>query len=121
MYNRYNPRGQVSSPTVLGIPERWERVLCYSLFWVTGLIFLLIEQRNQAVRRHAMQSLTIFGGLSILGFVLGLLSHIWVIGFIFAVVAGLLSSITLFLWIALMILAFISPATFINPSSSRYV
>lgn len=121
MYNRYNPRGQFSSPTVLGIPERWERVLCYVLGWVTGLIFLLIEQRNQAVRRHAMQSLIVFGGLSILGFALGILSHIWVIGFIFALLGGLLGTVALVLWIIFMILAFISPATFVNSGSSRYV
>lgn len=120
MYNS-NPRGQFSSPTVLGIPERWERVLCYVLGWVTGLIFLLIEQRNQTVRRHAMQSLVVFGGLSILGFVLGILSHIWVIGAIFGLLAGLLGTVGFFLWIVLMILAFVSPATFVNPSSSRYV
>ena len=51
MYNR----GQYTSPTVLGIDEKWERVLCYLGVWVTGLIFLVIEQRNQTVRRHAMQ------------------------------------------------------------------
>lgn len=119
MYN-YNPRGQYSSPTVLGIPERWERVLCYVLGWVTGLIFLLIEQRNQAVRRHAMQSLVVFGGLSILGFLLGILSHIWVIGFVFALIGSILGTVGIILWIVLMILAFVSPATFINPGPSRY-
>lgn len=121
MYNRYNSRGQFSSPTVLGIPERWERVLCYALFWVTGLIFLLIEQRNQTVRRHAMQSLVVFGGLSILTTVFGILSHIWVIGLIFGLLAGVLGTVGFVLWIVLMIMAFVSPATFINPGSSRYV
>lgn len=119
MYN-YNPRGQFSSPTVLGIPERWERVLCYALGWVTGLIFLLIEQRNQAVRRHAMQSLVVFGGLSILGFLLGILSHIWVIGIVFGLIGSILGTVGIILWIVLMILAFVSPATFISPGPSRY-
>ena len=35
--------------------------------WVTGLILMFIERKNQVVQRHARQSVVIFGGLSILG------------------------------------------------------
>lgn len=121
MYNRYNPRGQFSSPTVLGIPERWERVLCYALGWITGLIFLFVEHRNQTVRRHAMQSVVVFGGLSVVGFLLGILSNVWVIGPIFAILGGLLGTVTFVLWIVLMVFAFVSSATFVNAGTSRYM
>ncbi len=59
MYNYSRPSGETS----LGIDERWERVLAYALLWVSGLILLIVEQRNQTVRRHAKQSVIIFGVL----------------------------------------------------------
>ena len=128
MYN-YNQRNRLSSPTVLGIDERWERVLCYVFGWVSGLIFLVIETRNSTVRRHAWQSIVVFGTLNLLGLIVslfgGLLSHIWIIGPIFGLgfglIGGLIGVVTFALWILLMILAFISPETFIRGPSSRYV
>ena len=40
--------------------------LCYVGFWVTGIIFLIIERKNRLVRFHAMQSLVVFGILNII-------------------------------------------------------
>ena len=51
--------------TTLGLDERIERVLAYSLFWVSGLVLLLVE-KNENVRRQALQSLITFGTLSLL-------------------------------------------------------
>jgi len=41
-------------------------LLCYVGFWVTGIIFLIIERKNKTVRFHAMQSLVAFGILNII-------------------------------------------------------
>jgi uncharacterized membrane protein len=41
--------------------------------WITGIIFLLIEKDSKFVRFHAMQSLILFGGLSVLSVGLQLL------------------------------------------------
>jgi len=41
-------------------------LLCYVGFWVTGIIFLVIERKNKTVRFHAMQSLVTFGILNII-------------------------------------------------------
>jgi uncharacterized membrane protein len=125
----YNPRNQLSSPTTLGIDERWERVLTYALGWITGIIFLLIEQRNATVREHAKQSIIVFGGLSIIGWLAGvfggLLSNIWVIGFLFGAGFGLIGALVgivgFVLWIVLMIFAYMSPATFIGSGRTRYM
>lgn len=128
MYN-YN-QNNYSAPTTLGIPERWERLLCYVGGWVTGIIFLLIEQRNQTVRRHAAQSTIVFGGLTILGWIVsllgGALSHIWVVGgilgFGFGAIGWVLGVIGFIAWITLMILAFTSPKTFLTgPRYERYM
>ncbi|HEX8733091.1 MAG TPA: hypothetical protein VF725_13645 [Ktedonobacterales bacterium] len=124
MYN-YN---DYSAPTTLGIPERWERVLTYALGWITGIIFLLVEQRNQTVRRHAAQSTVVFGILSILGFIVGtlggLLGHIpligWLFGFGFGAIGALVGLVTFVAWIGLMILAYFSAKTLITgPRSER--
>jgi uncharacterized membrane protein len=117
MYNR----GQYTSPTVLGIDEKWERVLCYLGVWVTGLIFLVIEQRNQTVRRHAMQSLVVFGTLSIAVAVLGLLSNVWIIGLLFLAAKWLVGLVFFALWIILMIAGYSSPATFIGSRGGRFM
>lgn len=120
MYN-YSRRGQLSSPTVFGISEKWERVLCYVFGWVSGLVMLLVEYKNATVRRHAIQSIAVFGTFSIVLFLLGILSHIWVIGLLFGILAWIVGVISFFAWIFLMIAAFVSPATFVGSGRSRYV
>jgi uncharacterized membrane protein len=61
----------LAGPTSTGVDARLSALLCYTAWWVSGLIFLIIEQQHHAVRFHAAQSLVLFGGLSI---VIGLLS-----------------------------------------------
>lgn len=128
MYN-YNSRSRLSAPTALGLDERVERVLCYVLVWVTGLIFLVIERRNPTVRRHAMQSLVVFGTLTLILFVLslfgGVLGAIPLIGIIFSAGFGLLHALVWIVaavaWVFLMVAAWFSPATFIGDRYTRYV
>jgi uncharacterized membrane protein len=125
----YNPRSHYSAPTALGIDERLERVLCYVGLWVTGLIFLVLERRNATVRRHAMQSLLVFGTLSVILFILSLFGGAlgaipligWVFGIGFGLIHGLVWIAGAILWVFLMIAAWFSPATFIGDRYTRYV
>jgi uncharacterized membrane protein len=118
----YNRRSSYASPTVLGIEERFERPLVYVLGWITGLIFLVIERRNAAVRRHAYQSLVVFGALTVIGILLGLLGAVtgWIpllggiIGFGLGAVGILVTIVGVLLWLLFMLLAFMSPETFIG-------
>jgi uncharacterized membrane protein len=57
--------------TSTGVDPRISALLCYAAWWLSGLIFLIIEQRHRTVRFHAAQSLVLFGGLTML---IGLLS-----------------------------------------------
>ncbi len=41
--------------TSTGLEENVAGPLCYVLGWVTGLVFILLEQENKFVRFHAMQ------------------------------------------------------------------
>jgi uncharacterized membrane protein len=49
--------------TSTGLEENVASMLCYVLFWVSGLVFFLIEKENKTVRFHAMQSIVTFGAL----------------------------------------------------------
>ena len=53
--------------TSTGIQENVAGLLCYLGVWVAGLVFILLETENKFVRFHAMQSIIVFGSLSVLG------------------------------------------------------
>jgi uncharacterized membrane protein len=53
----------------------------YLLWWVTGVIFLVLEKNNKFVRFHAMQSLLLFGPIHLLLIVLGFIPILgWLVG-----------------------------------------
>lgn len=132
MYNLPRNYTGMRSPqqTSLGMDERWERVLCYVGIWVSGIIMLLVERKNETVQRHAKQSILVFGVLNILWWVVrlfsGLLGHIpllgWVFGFGFGLAGGIIALVMFVAWIVLMLMAFASPHTlFVGPRHSRYM
>ena len=61
----------LTGETSTGVEPRLAAVLAYTAWWLSGLVFLIIEQQHRGVRFHAAQSLVLFGGLSV---VIGLLS-----------------------------------------------
>ena len=83
-----------------GLDENVAGLLCYVLWWVSGLVFILIEQESKFVRYHAMQSIYIFGVINIALIIFGWIP--WV-GVVFNSIIGL---IALALWIFLMIRAY---------------
>ncbi len=53
--------------------QRLAAAISYVFAWVTGFVFFLFaEKRNRFVRFHALQSLLFFGGISVLGFIVGI-------------------------------------------------
>jgi uncharacterized membrane protein len=86
--------------TSMGMEENVASLLCYVLGWITGIIFFLVEKENKTVRFHAMQSIVVFGAITIMSIALG-----WIplLGYI---ISGLLGIIALGLWIFLMIKAY---------------
>jgi uncharacterized membrane protein len=109
-----NPNPSANPPAASGqsgMAENVAGLLCYALGWVTGLIFYFIDKRPY-VRFHAAQSIVVFGGLHILGFVLGsffglsFLTGGWT-GFSFGfALYGLIQAVGVILWILLMIKAY---------------
>lgn len=86
--------------TSTGLEENVAGLLCYVLGWVSGLVFILIEKENKFVRFHAMQSIVVFGVLTIASLILNWIPFIgWVLGTIISILAVVL-------WIVLMIKAY---------------
>jgi uncharacterized membrane protein len=86
--------------TSTGLEENVAGLLCYVLGWITGLIFFLIEKDNKFVRFHAMQSIIVFGTLTVASIVVSCIPFIgWAIGWLISILAVVL-------WIVLMIKAY---------------
>ena len=46
---------EAKGKTSLGMEQNVEGLLCYVAWWVTGIIFLMLEKDNKFVRFHALQ------------------------------------------------------------------
>ncbi len=82
-----------------GLDENIAGLLCYVLGWVSGIVFLILERESKFVKFHAVQSIIIFGVLSVLN---GLLGWIPILGLIVGIISGILAFV---LWILLMVKA----------------
>jgi uncharacterized membrane protein len=85
--------------TLKGLSPNVAALLCYVGGWISGIVFLVLEQKNRNTRFHALQSIIVFGTLTLAGTVLG---NIPVIGGVFSAMIGITS---LVLWIILMVKA----------------
>lgn len=90
--------------TSIGLEENITGLLCYVLGWVSGLVLLLLETKNKFVRFHAIQSICVFGTLTVAGIIINAaFGWIPVLGTLLSSLIGLLAFI---LWIVLMIKAY---------------
>jgi len=62
-----------SVKATFGLDENVASAACYSLGWVTGIIFFLVDKDNKTVRFHAIQSILTFLSLTIVIWVLSTL------------------------------------------------
>ena len=92
--------------TSTGLTENVAGLLSYVLWWVSGIVFLLIEKENKFVRFHAMQSIIVFAAISILQIILGVLGSIPFIGLIFIILYYIVWLLSVILWIVLMVKAY---------------
>ena len=86
--------------TDLGLDENVEALLAYVLGFVTGIIFYLLEKKNEYVRFHTMQSIATFAGIFVISTVLNIVP-------ILGPILGMLLNLGgIILWIILMIKAY---------------
>lgn len=82
-----------------GLTENTAGLLCYLLGWISGIVFVLLERESDFVRFHAVQSIVVFGVLSVAN---AALDWIPVVGWTLGLVLGILAFV---LWIMLMVKA----------------
>ncbi len=90
----------ISQDTSVNMEPNLAGLLCYVGAWITGIIFFILEQKNNWIRFHAAQAIVTFGTLAVAGLILG-----WIpfIGTFFSVIIGITGFI---LWILLMVKAY---------------
>lgn len=83
-----------------GLEPNVAGLLCYLGGWISGIVFLVIEQKNKFVRFHALQSIVTFGALTVAGALLGWIPYA---GSVFGITIVILAFI---LWVVLMVKAY---------------
>lgn len=86
--------------TSTGLQPNIAGLLCYVGGWVSGIILLVLERKNRWVRFHAVQSIVVFGTITIAGIILG-----W-IPIVEGASSWIISVIGLILWVILMVKAY---------------
>lgn len=99
-----NPQGKGKpvdqDRTLTDLTPNTAALLCYAGIWVSGIVFLILEQRNRFVRFHALQSIILFGSLTAAHIAL---SHIPYVGAGFSAIIWIIGAI---FWIIMMIKAY---------------
>lgn len=92
----------MTSTARTGLDPRLASVLAYSVWWVTGLVFLVLARDDRRVRFHAAQSIVIFGAVSLLLLGLAALSIttlvVWPTGY------ALIQRLSEFVWLGAVLL-----------------
>ena len=84
----------------LGVEANLAALLAYLLGWISGLVVIMIEKQNGFVRFHAMQSIIVFGSLTVLSILFTTILPF----FIFLI--PFLNLLAVVLWIVLMVKAY---------------
>ena len=90
----------VTEKSSTGLDANLAAMLCYAIGWVTGLVFFVIEKDSRFVKFHAMQSIVVWLGLTVIWYAMLMIPFI-----------GLMLSPFVFLgmvvlWIFLMVKAY---------------
>ena len=87
--------------TSTGLEENIAGLLSYIAGWISGAIFLIIETENKVVRFHAIQSIIVFGVITIVDIVF------WIFPYpVDRILNGILWGITVIFWVVLMYKAY---------------
>lgn len=70
------PAPMGGTPSAVGSNKKTYTILAYILGWITGIIFLFVAKDDPDVKWNAANSVVVFGGLSIISFVLALIPFI---------------------------------------------
>jgi len=82
--------------TGTGLQDNVAGLLCYLFWWVSGIVFLILEPKNKFIKFHAVQSIIVFGAIFVLCMI-----FIWV-----PVLSWLIWVLALIPWVLLMYQAY---------------
>ena len=100
------PETEKTTDTSLGIEPNLGGLLSYALWWITGLVMVLLEKKNGFIRFHAVQSMVTFGAITILLVAFGILDGLDVVGRLFWALSIATWILAAILWIVLMVKAY---------------
>ena len=93
-------RAGVPEASTTGLDPKLAGLLCYVFGFVSGAVFIIVEQKNRDVRFHAYQSTLTFGFLFVLSWVAAWVPGVgWIVGL-------LIWPFSFVLWLVLMWKAF---------------
>ncbi|GLV57969.1 hypothetical protein KDH_48030 [Dictyobacter sp. S3.2.2.5] len=110
-YGQQNPYG-ANAPgregSTMNMDPNIASGLSYLIFgWIGGLIFFLMEKKNRLVRFHAMQSIFLTGGWTVLSIVLGIVSrYLGAAGLAVSCLTSIVGLAVFVAWIVCMVNAF---------------
>jgi uncharacterized membrane protein len=70
----HQDRRMQTAATSTGLAPRTAATLAYAAWWITGVIFWVLERDDRYVRFHAAQAITAFGAIAALIGLLGMLA-----------------------------------------------
>ena len=101
-----NSRAGSNQQTRFGLDENVAATISYVLGWLTGLVMFFAETENRYVRFHAAQSIVVFGTITIVVWILGLIQSSMMTamysaggGFAVGFISLLFGLISLVLWV----------------------
>jgi uncharacterized membrane protein len=89
-----------------GMQSNVAGLLCYLGWWITGIIFVIIEKENKTIRFYAWQSIFTFAPITIIQIILSRLGLIPLVGIIFDVLFWIVWIGAIILWVVLMLNAY---------------
>jgi uncharacterized membrane protein len=95
-----NEKPQDQDRTLKDLTPNTAALLCYAGIWVSGIVLLILEQKNKFVRFHALQSIILFGSLTVAHIIL---AQIPFVGAGFSAIIFIIGAI---FWIIMMIKAY---------------
>lgn len=113
IYLETSEKGNQMRRTSTGLAENIAGLLCYVLGWITGLVFLLIERKNEFVRLHAMQSIIIFAPITVVFVSLNYIGEIALEIGVFLIV------FTPMVWIVSMVKAYQGKGIWLKPTVGK--
>lgn len=91
--------------SIFGLDEKWAAFLAYLFMFIGGIVVLVLEKENKFVRFAALQSTVVFLVFFVISLVLGILSNLWGIGWIFGLARWAVGVTTFVTWLYLIITA----------------